>query len=267
MRDVENEDMELSLEGSVIYVTGGSAGIGRSITDRLLEEGATVATCARGSDRLRRAYADVDPRRVQLDTCDVTDPAALCAAVERTVDRFGRLDGVVANAGAGARGDVLEAGLEAFDQQFVVKTHPVLTLVRAAVPHLRDSPHPSVVVMNGVTAHAPEPEMAAVSAARAAVASLVALLARRLAGEGVRVNAVNVGAVVTDRQRKRHAIDAVEEAFEDWCLEEAARRGIPLGRMGLPDEVAPVVALLLSPLAAYITGSAIDVAGGLGARA
>ncbi len=81
------------------------------------------------------------------------------------------------------------------------------------------------------------------------------------------VNAVNVGAVLTDRQRQRHAAEAAEKAFEGWCLEEAARRDIPLGRMGLPDEVAPVVALLLSPLAAYITGSAVDVAGGLGARA
>jgi NAD(P)-dependent dehydrogenase (short-subunit alcohol dehydrogenase family) len=259
--------MDLGLESSVVYVTGGSAGIGRSIIDRLLAEGAMVATCARNGDRLRRAYADVDPRRVQLDTCDVTDPAVLRSAVERSVERFGRLDGVVANAGAGTRGDVLEAGLQAFDQQFVVKTHPVLTLVRAAMPHLGHSPHPSVVVMNGVTAHAPDPEMAAVSTARAAVASLVALLARRLAAEGIRVNAVNVGTVVTNRQRERHAVEAPEAAFEDWCLEEAARRGIPLGRMGLPEEVAPAVALLLSPLAAYITGTAVDVAGGLDARA
>ncbi len=259
--------MDLGLEGSVVYVTGGSAGIGRSIVDRLLNEGATVAACARDGDRLRTEYADVDPRRVQLEACDVTDPAALRAGIERTVGRFGRLGGVVANAGAGVRGDVLEAGLDAFDQQFVVKTHPVLTLVRAAMPHLGESPQPSVVVMNGVSAHAPDPEMAAVSTARAALAALVALLARRLAGDGVLVNAVNVGAVLTDRQRQRHAAEAAEKAFEGWCLEEAARRDIPLGRMGLPDEVAPVVALLLSPLAAYITGSAVDVAGGLGARA
>ena len=258
--------MDLRLEGSVVYVTGGSAGIGRSIVDRLVDEGATVATCARNGDRLRTAYADIDPRRVQLDTCDVSDAAALRAAIERTVERFGRLDGVVANAGAGVRGNVLEADLEAFDQQFAVRAHPVLTLVRAALPHLRDSPHPSLVVMNGVSAYAPDPEMAAASTARAAVASLVALFARRLAGDGIRVNSVNVGAVVTDRQRERHAAEAPGELFENWCLGEAVRRGIPLGRMGRPDEVSPAVALLLSPLAAYITGSAVDVAGGLGAR-
>lgn len=258
--------MDLGLEGSVVFVSGGSAGIGRSVVDRLLHEGATVATCARDGERLRAAYADEGPGRVLLDTCDVTDPEALRAGIERTVARFGRLDGVVANAGTGARGDVLDVDLETLDMQFAVKTHPVLTMVRAAMPHLRDSPHPSVVVMNGVTAHAPDLEMAAVSTARAAVAALVALLARRLAVEGIRVNAVNVGAVVTDRQRERHTADAADQVFEDWCVQEAVRRGIPLGRMGRPDEVAPVVALLLSPLAAYITASAVDVAGGLGAR-
>lgn len=258
--------MDLGLEGSVIFVTGGSAGIGRSIVDRLLREGATVATCARHRERLQAAYADADPGRVLLEACDVTDPVALRATIERAAARFGRLDGVVANAGAGTVGDVLSVAPAVFDQQFAIKTHPVLTLISAALPHLRRSPHPSVVVMNGVTAHAPDLEMAAVSAARAALAALVVMLARRLSGDRVRVNAVNLGAVVTDRQRARHAAEAAAQVFDEWCRHEAARRGIPLGRMGRPEEVAPMVALLLSPLAAYITGAAVDVAGGLGAR-
>lgn len=259
--------MDLRLEGSVIFVSGGSAGIGRSVVDRLLHEGATVATCARDGERLRAAYADVDPGRLLLDTCDVTEPEALHAAIERTVARFGRLDGVVANAGTGAVGDVLTADPETFDQQFAIKTHPVLTMVPAVMPHLRESQHPSIVVMNGVTAHAPDLEMAAVSSARAALAAVVVMLARRLAVEGIRVNAVNLGAVLTDRQRQRHAAEAADQGFDEWCKHEAVRRSIPLGRMGQPDEVAPMVALLLSPLAAYITGAAVDVAGGLGARA
>lgn len=259
--------MDLHLEGSVIFVSGGSAGIGRSVVDRLLREGASVATCARDGDRLRAVYADADPGRLLVDTSDVTEPEALHAAIERTVARFGRLDGVVANAGTGTVGDVLAAGPEAFDQQFAVKTHPVLTMFPAVLPHLRASLHPSIVVMNGVTAHAPDLEMAAVSSARAALAAVVVMLAQRLAVEGIRVNAVNLGAVLTERQRQRHAAEAADQDFDEWCKHEAVRRRIPLGRMGQPDEVAPMVALLLSPLAAYITGAAVDVAGGLGARA
>jgi NAD(P)-dependent dehydrogenase (short-subunit alcohol dehydrogenase family) len=258
--------MDLGLAGRVVYVTGGSRGVGRAVVERMLVEGATVATCARDGAALADAFAGIRADRLLLGSCNVLDRDALHADVDRAVQHFGRLDAVVANAGSGTVGGILETAPDEFDAQFSVKVHSVLHLIDAARPHLVGSDAPAAVVINGVTAHAPNADMAAVSTARAAVANLVHLLAHRFAADGVRINAVNLGAIATDRQRQRHAASGAKEDFEQWCAREADRRAIPLGRMGRPHEVAPTVALLVSPLSSYITGVSVDVSGGLGAR-
>lgn len=258
--------MDLGLTGRVAYVTGGSRGVGRAVVKLLLAEGAAVATSARGSITLADTFPGVSTDRLLLGTCDVEDRKAIHADIARAVRHFGRLDAVVANAGAGTVGGVLQTTTEEFDAQFSIKVHSVMHVIDAAHPYLVDADDPAVVIVNGVTAHAPDPDMAAVSTARAAVASLVHLLAYRFAADGIRVNAVNLGAIATDRQRQRHAASGAIEDFEEWCVREANRRLIPLGRMGRPEEVAPAVALLISPLSSYITGASLDVSGGLGVR-
>lgn len=258
--------MDLGLTGRVAYVTGGSRGVGRAVVELLLAEGAVVATCARGSRALADAFAGVSTDRLLLGSCNVEDREAVRTDIDRAVRHFGRLDAVVTNAGAGTVGGVLQTAMDEFDAQFSIKLHSVMHVIDAARPYLVGADDPAVVVVNGVTAHAPDPDMAAVSTARAAVASLVHLLAHRFATDGIRVNAVNLGAIVTDRQRQRHAASGAIEDFDKWCVREADRRAIPLGRMGRPDEVAPAIALLVSPLSSYITGASLDVSGGLGAR-
>jgi NAD(P)-dependent dehydrogenase (short-subunit alcohol dehydrogenase family) len=259
--------VDLGLTGRAYFVTGGSRGIGRAVVALLLDEGASVATCARGAAGLDELAAALHPshrERLITHPADVCDPGAVRAAVATAERRLGRLDGLVVNAGAGSTGGVLETPYERWVDQYEVKVGAALHTVAAAVDLLKGSDSARIVIVNGITARAPEPAMAAVSAARAALLNLSRSLAVELAPDSILVNAVNVGVISTDRQRARHAASTPDVPYEEWCAAEARRRGILLGRLGEPEEVAPVIALLLSPAASYLTGTSIDVAGGGG---
>jgi NAD(P)-dependent dehydrogenase (short-subunit alcohol dehydrogenase family) len=259
--------MDLGVRGRAFYVSGGTRGVGRAVLELLLAEGASVATCARdGGDLagLRRELGGIGDQLI-TEVADVRDASRMAQTVIVALTRFGRLDGVVANAGGGVGGGVLGTPRRTWDDQFTIKMQGALNLVQPAVQALSDSDAGRIVVINGITALRPEPAMAAVSAARAAVANLCRLLAVELAPQRVCVNAVNLGLVLTDRQRERYRESGSVESFDQWCADEAIRRGVLLGRLGTPAEVAPMVALLLSPLSSYITGTAIDIAGGAGA--
>ncbi len=261
--------MDLGLAGRGIIVTGASRGIGQQIVAVLLAEGARVAGVARDGVRLDEVRDSLPPGQRQRffpRPADVRDSQEMREAVAAAAGALGRIDGVVAGAGAGMAGTVVGTPDAAWQDQFDIKIRGTLHTVRPAIPALARSGAGSVVVINGVTAHAPDPEMAAVSALRAALASLIRTLAVELSSSGIRVNAVNPGMIMTGRQAARHAAAGTAATFEQWCADEVVRRGILLGRPGRPEEVAPAAAFLLSPLCSYVSGASIDVAGGSGGR-
>lgn len=262
--------MDLLLRDRVVVVTGGSRGIGRALVQALLSEGALVATCARGRDGLEALASEIgsDARdRLLTMVADVLDADDMVAFARQVAARFKGMDALIVNAGAGTVGSAMETPWQDFADQFAIKVGAVLGIVRPAVPLLRKSASPRVVIVNGVSAHAPEQGLAAVGAARAALANVTVLLARELAVDGICVNRLNLGPIVTDRQRQRYEESGTALDFADWVEQEGVRRGIPLGRLGSVDEVVPWALMLASPLASYVTGAQIDVSGGSGARA
>ncbi|MER5389713.1 SDR family oxidoreductase [Saccharopolyspora sp. NPDC002686] len=252
--------MDLDLTGRTVVVTGASSGVGLATAKMLIAEGANVAACARDADRLKTAF---DGLPVHLGTCDVLDESAVQDFVAQAAEAFGGIDGVVNNAGRSLMARLSETEDRQWREELELKIFSVLHVVRATQPWLRESAAASVVNVNAILARQPEARLAATSAARAALLNLTKTLSGELAADGIRVNSVCLGLIDTGQWRRRYEASKSTLDFDAWSAELAADRGIPLGRLGTADEVAFPIVSLLSPRASYVTGSAIDVGGGI----
>lgn len=255
--------MDLGLAGKTAIVTGGTSGLGRCLVNFLLSEGMNVATCGRSLERLKGLEQAHKGKPLYTRSVDVRHDADMTDFVTDAAARFGGIDGVVANAGYGCSGDVFHTPQEVWQTQLTLKVMGVINLVTPAVPYLKKSVCGRVVIINSTTADNPAPEMAAVCAARSAVDNLAKTLTYELAADSICVNTINLGVIDTDRQKERHSASGSSLSYADWQAVEVQRRNIPFQRFGLTKEVVPFVALCLSPLSSYATGSRIRVGGGL----
>ncbi|CAM5647420.1 SDR family oxidoreductase [Streptomyces atroolivaceus] len=258
--------MDLGLADRTIVVTGGSSGVGLATVRALLDEGARVATCGRDADRLAKAAAGLGAGSDRLLTgvCDVRNADAVSDFVRRTAEEFGGIDGLVNNAGQSRMKGLDDSTAEDWRDELELKFAGVLNPLQAARPHLAASGAASVVNINAVLAKQPETRLITTSAARAGILNLSKSLSVELAGDGIRVNSVCLGLVDTGQWTRRHASSDSGLTYEEWQAELAEDRGIALGRLGRAEEVAYAVVTLLSPRASYITGTSIDVCGGVG---
>ncbi|MEU3839214.1 SDR family oxidoreductase [Streptomyces sp. NPDC028635] len=256
--------MDLGLADRAVLVTGGSSGVGLATVRALLGEGAHVATCGRDADRLAQAAARLGAGdRLLTGACDVRDAGATAAFTERAAAHFGRLDALVNNAGQSRMKRLDDTTSADWRDELELKFAGVLNPLAAARPHLRASDAASVVNVNAVLAKQPETRLITTSAARAGILNLSKSLATELAPEGIRVNSVCLGLIDTGQWTRRHTAADTGLSYEDWQAELAADRGVALGRLGRAEEVAYAIVALLSPRASYITGTAIDVCGGI----
>ncbi|WP_308013338.1 SDR family NAD(P)-dependent oxidoreductase [Streptomyces beigongshangae] len=244
------------LSGRRVLVTGGTRGLGEQIVRLLAAEGARVATCARTAedlDVLRKSLASPGSGQLFTRALDVTAPERLEGFVAAAARRFGGLDGVVASAG-GSRGRGLER-TDAADwaATWELNVGHTARLVRAAVPPLRTAGGGSVVVVSSISGWKPGPD-AQYGSAKAAQIHLAASLARELGPDGIRVNAVSPGSMLVPGRRWDRMRTREPEAFAAFVRTE-----LPGGGPVAPQEVARVVAFLLSDASSGISGANLPV--------
>lgn len=254
--------MDLQLEDRVMLVTGGTSGIGLATALRLAAEGAAVAVCGRDSARLEFAEAQLTAvsSKYLVTRADVTDQADLERLFGMVVDRWGRLDGLVNNAGTAQAQPFEMISEDDWESDLRLKLWAAIRTSKLAIPMLRRT---AGAIVNVLSIYAKTPIKGSMpsSVSRAAGLSLSKGLSLDCAADNIRVNALLVG-FITSGQWQRQA-ELAGESVADWQARTFGPMNIPLGRVGNAEEFADVAAFLLSPRSSYVTGAAINVDGGL----
>lgn len=259
--------MDLGLQNKTIVVTGGSSGIGLATVRAFLADGANVAFCARGSDRLAAARDELaeafGEARVLTRAFSVLDKEAVCSFAGDVASRFGGCDALVTNAGQGRVSTFADTSDADWREELELKFFSQLHPIRAFEPMLKRSNSGAIAAVNSLLAYQPEPHMVCTSAARAGVQNLLKSLATELAPD-IRVNSIVLGLVDSDQWQKRfEARSDRSQTRAEWYAELAQRKRIPLGRLGRAEEAARALVFLASPAASYITGARLEISGGV----
>lgn len=251
--------MTAEFDGKRAFVTGGSRGVGRAVCLELARRGADVAFLYRTNDsQAEKTQAEIRAlgRKGLALKGDIASAASVNEAVERAARELGGIEIMVQAAGAmGVWREVAELATEEWDRYLSVDLSGAFYAIRAALPHLRRAGGGAIVAISSIAAQMCQARNVQGAAAKAGLEAMVRVVAREEAKRGIRANAVAIGLTDTDMGRV---------AFEEWGPETTERviRGIPLRRIGTPEEVARVVCFLAGPDGSYITGKVLQVDGG-----
>jgi 3-oxoacyl-[acyl-carrier protein] reductase len=243
---------ERRLAGRVALVTGGARGIGAAIAAGLADEGAHVVILDILGDQAA-ALARKQPGDAGVVAADLRDPGEVRAAIEDTAERYGQLDVLVNNAGVFRSTPFLDIGVDEWDLLFAVNVRAALLTIQAAAPFLTKATAGRVINLASMGGKLGEPGQAHYAASKAAVIALTRVAAMELGPSGITVNCICPGYVATDMGADKRTAEQVAQ----WAALS------PLGRLGTPDDVARMAVFLASDDAAYCTGQAFNVTGGM----
>ena len=241
--------MDLQLKGKRALVTGASSGLGLACAKALIAEGATVTLVARGAARLEKARASLGPQAHAL-AADLSTPADSDRMIREAEALMGGIDILVANAGGPPPGSFESTAVEAYPAALQLSLISTVAMCKATVPAMRERGWGRVVAITSIAVREPIAQLILSNTARAGLTGFLKTLATEVAADGVTVNSVQPGL---------HATDRLREVFGDT---DTLASGLPVRKLGDPEDFGRIVAFLCSPTACFITGSAIPVDGG-----
>jgi len=255
LQQITSNKHERKLGGKVSLVTGGSRGIGAAIAKRLAADGANVAiTYTKGADTATSVVKEIERgggKAIAIQA-DAADAKAVKAAVEKTVATFGGLDVLVNNAGTAIPKPFEEATLEEIDRVIDINIRGVYVATQAALKHMKSGGR-VIMIGSAVGERVAAPGLVPYAGTKGAVKMFTQALAREIGSRGITVNNVQPGPIDTD----------LNPSAGDWAVPQKAATA--LGRYGLVDEVAALVAFVAGPESSYITGANLTVDGGMNA--
>ncbi len=257
--------MELNLKGKVALITGGSKGIGLATAENLVKEGARVAICARNESGLQEAAEKIyvsTGKDIFTIVADVSKESDCKKAVDETFAHYGRLDILVNNAGTAFSKPFEEVTFEDWKQDLDLKLFGAIHCSYHAIPLMKEGGGGAIVNVTAVMGKTPQASSLPTSVSRAAGMALTKAMSKDLGQYNIRVNTVCIGLIRSDQIEKRWRKNYSKLSWEEYSKEMGKK--IPLGRIGEAREAANVITFLVSDAASYITGTSINIDGGMG---